>query len=220
MPTLTFYYHNIISGDHIGKSAISLKNFTKSLDFIRRFGYSFTDLGSIINSLKLEKIPKQCLITFDDGYENNITALPILHEYGIKAVFFLISSKINKEGFLSAKQINEIISEGHSVGSHTSTHPELTSLDPVKLKAELLDSKKELEDITGHEITSLAYPKGLYNAKSVEAAETCGYVTAFSTKHGEPYKWENRFRLKRYPVSGRDSSIKMFFKIFRRAITQ
>ncbi len=132
--------------------------------------------------------------TFDDSYMSQYTyALPILNQYGFKGTFFVIAGAVTdgppqdwRYGYWW--QFREMAAEGHEIGAHTITHPDLTTLSvgdintPNTLTYELYQSKKVIEDeIPGYKCISLAYPYCSYNstvenitAKYFEAARTCG----------------------------------------------
>ena len=57
-----------------------------------------------------------------------------------------------------------------TIGSHTMSHPILTSLDPNEVEAELRDSRAALERELGREVKDFCYPNGNLDPTSVEAA--------------------------------------------------
>ncbi len=61
---------------------------------------------------------------------------------------------------LTPECIREMSAAGMTIGSHTATHPILTSLDEPAALAELTESKAELESIIGRPVMHLAYPNG------------------------------------------------------------
>jgi peptidoglycan/xylan/chitin deacetylase (PgdA/CDA1 family) len=113
-------------------------------------------------------------LSFDDGYLNHILIARSLAKIGIKATFYCITHLKTFEGkpllTMRPEYIQEISDLGHEVGSHTCTHKDLTQLSKDKLKHELRASRLLLEDITGKEITGIAYPYGYFNAKVLSAA--------------------------------------------------
>lgn len=70
------------------------------------------------------------------------------------------------------------------VGAHTVTHPRLSDISLSRQQEEIRESKRRLEELTGHPITSFAYPFGShsdYTGETVEIARHCGFVRACST---------------------------------------
>lgn len=66
--------------------------------FIRHFrlqGYHFVSPDDLLDRPALDE--KCCLITFDDGYYNNVRALPVLEEFDVPAVFFISTDHVKYE---------------------------------------------------------------------------------------------------------------------------
>ncbi|WP_199453851.1 polysaccharide deacetylase family protein [Marinobacter sp. bablab_jr008] len=61
---------------------------------------------------------------------------------------------------LDWSQIREIAGAGFEIGSHSVSHPVMTSLDDESLRFELLQSKLEIERQIGRQVTSFCYPNG------------------------------------------------------------
>ena len=74
-------------------------------------------------------------LTFDDGPhpQNTPRLLDMLKERGIKATFFLIG----KSATTWPDIVRRIVAEGHEVGNHTWSHPQLTSLKESRVLSEL-----------------------------------------------------------------------------------
>jgi peptidoglycan/xylan/chitin deacetylase (PgdA/CDA1 family) len=77
---------------------------------------------------------------------------------------------------------------GIEIGAHTMQHPILTRVAPEEARAEMLESKRRLEEIIGAPVRSFAYPNGKphsdYNATHVALARECGFDCALSTAWG------------------------------------
>lgn len=136
-----------------------------------------------------------CCLTFDDGFADFYdTALPLLTEYGLTATVFPVAGFVGSESVwdvfpkrhhLTAPQLREIAKKGHEIGSHTSSHPDLTLCSPKALDRELHDSKARLEDILGKPVTSLSFPCGRWDRRVWEAAREVGFTAAtIYTNHG------------------------------------
>jgi peptidoglycan/xylan/chitin deacetylase (PgdA/CDA1 family) len=61
---------------------------------------------------------------------------------------------------LSWDDVREIVRLGHDIGSHTVTHADLGTLDETQARAELVESKRVLEEQTGRRVRWFAYPYG------------------------------------------------------------
>jgi peptidoglycan/xylan/chitin deacetylase (PgdA/CDA1 family) len=74
-----------------------------------------------------------------------------------------------------------LLDQGMEIGSHTMTHPILTSVDKPTLNRELAESKARLEDLTGNGVTSFCYPAGFHNAEVRAAVRRVGYSLGRTT---------------------------------------
>jgi peptidoglycan-N-acetylglucosamine deacetylase len=79
--------------------------------------------------------PHQIAITFDDGPDPNFTPriLDILREKNVKATFFLIGLAAQNDTGL----LKRIYDEGHEIGNHTLTHPDISDISDLRMKTEL-----------------------------------------------------------------------------------
>jgi peptidoglycan/xylan/chitin deacetylase (PgdA/CDA1 family) len=80
---------------------------------------------------------------------------------------------------MTSGQIREMAEGGIEFGSHAVTHRILTGLSARELERELVDSRSRIQDITGREVRSIAYPYGIADGRIVEAAEQAGYSCGF-----------------------------------------
>ena len=78
---------------------------------------------------------KKIAITFDDGPDPNWTPkiLSVLDKYGVKGTFFLIGVQAEKYSSLTKR----IYEDGHEIGNHTFTHPDIASISRGYFRVEL-----------------------------------------------------------------------------------
>ena len=76
--------------------------------------------------------------------------------------------------------LTDLADHGIEIGSHTKTHPHLTSLSDRELDAELRASRERLEDVLGIPCRFLAYPYGEHDGRVRAAARASGYDGAFA----------------------------------------
>jgi hypothetical protein len=107
-------------------------------------------------------------ITFDDGYESQYRiALPLLQKHGLPATFYLTSSFLDTPRYMSTRQALAVKEKGHEIGSHTVTHPHLTTLSAAAIEYETEKSKDALEELFGP-INAFASPFGEYDNRVLE----------------------------------------------------
>ena len=85
---------------------------------------------------------------------------------------------------MNSSEIAELDDDLVSVGAHTMTHPSLPSLSPREQAAEIAESRRRCEAITGAPVAHFAYPFGRYNAASVAAVKGSGFASACATAAG------------------------------------
>lgn len=86
-------------------------------------------------------------LTFDDGPEPPYTEriLDILGEFGVKATFFVVGSQVLHHPGLARR----ILDEGHLLGNHTHSHPNLLLRAPGAAREELALASASIERVTG-----------------------------------------------------------------------
>jgi peptidoglycan-N-acetylglucosamine deacetylase len=91
--------------------------------------------------------PRQIALTYDDGPNDPHTLhlLDVLAERRAKATFFLIGKYVRQRPDIA----RAIQAAGHAIGNHTDSHPNLIFVPPARLRQELEDCRKALEDAIG-----------------------------------------------------------------------
>ncbi|MCX6380300.1 MAG: glycosyltransferase [Armatimonadetes bacterium] len=92
--------------------------------------------------------PKTIVLSFDDGPDPAYTSriLDILKANGVKATFFVVGSQVAENPDLLAR----IWNEGHEIGNHTFTHPDLRLVGRSRTLVEINATQRAIESITGH----------------------------------------------------------------------
>jgi peptidoglycan/xylan/chitin deacetylase (PgdA/CDA1 family) len=107
-------------------------------------------------------------------------------------------------------EIAELAEAGWEIGSHTCSHSRLTTLSDHEVRAELVDSKAEIEDRLGSPCRSLAYPYGDHDERVVRATHAAGYVAA-GTLQGR-FETDDRLRYPRLFVGRADTRLRFAVK--------
>ncbi|MFZ1576596.1 MAG: glycosyltransferase [Chromatiaceae bacterium] len=179
---------------HIGKgSLISIDD--QRADGLRRVTWGQDNLGGILANARYEKFPgyltlvhegagprDAVAITFDDGPDPKWTPalLDILKAEGVRATFFLIGANMEEHPEL----VQRIIREGHLIGVHTYTHPNIAKVSEERAMLELNATQRLTESITGLSTILFRPP---YNADTnphsteelvpIQIAQNLGYLT-------------------------------------------
>ncbi len=147
-------YHDV--SDASGAYTITPALFRKQLDKLRSAGANFIRYDQFEAYLRGEPVPGNAvLVTFDDGYASYTeNALPILREYGIPSVNFLITGSLqgDKTGvFLNEEQVRETIrreaDDGNvAFGCHTHASHRMENGKGVIATAIKVDGREESAD--------------------------------------------------------------------------
>ncbi|WP_409305900.1 glycosyltransferase [Peribacillus sp. SCS-155] len=94
---------------------------------------------------------KEVVLSFDDGPDPTFTPqiLDILKKNDTKGTFFIVG----QNALLNPEIIKRMHKEGHEIGNHTFTHPDVTSITPLQMKMELNANQRLFQEMTGHSMT-------------------------------------------------------------------
>jgi cellulose synthase/poly-beta-1,6-N-acetylglucosamine synthase-like glycosyltransferase/peptidoglycan/xylan/chitin deacetylase (PgdA/CDA1 family) len=146
------------------------------------------DGGPIIGPDGSARLPRMTVaLTFDDGPDPTWTprVLDVLAKYHVPATFFVIGSEVARHPELARR----IIREGHEVGLHTFTHPDLSKLPAWRRDLENSQAQLAVAYATGR-ATSLIRPPYSSTADAltdkdyatVRAMAAQGYVTVLDDR--------------------------------------
>ncbi len=118
---------------------------------------------------------KQLALTFDDGPDPAWTpqVLDVLARNHIQATFFLIGSNVAKWPELAQR----IVREGHVVGNHTFTHPDISKQSEFDLGNELVIADRVLRATTGKATRLFRPPYGGNDVNSIRRDANALYLT-------------------------------------------
>jgi peptidoglycan/xylan/chitin deacetylase (PgdA/CDA1 family) len=119
------------------------------------------------------------------------TLLPDLSLANVGRVLDALESAVGN-GFgpppltLTWPMLAELRRAGWVIGSHTRTHPSLSTESPELVARELAGSKQELESRLGEPVEHFAYPGGHFTPSVVDALHTAGYTFGYTAcTHGD-----------------------------------
>ena len=126
-----------------------------------------------------DTLEKKIYLTFDCGYENGNTPLILdaLKKHNVKATFFVVGNFIKDNPDL----IKGMVQEGHIVGNHTLTHPDMAGISSIESFRKQLEGVENLyKETTGESMTKFYRPpQGIYNTTNLSMAKELGYKTFF-----------------------------------------
>ena len=122
---------------------------------------------------------KVIYLTFDCGYENGYTPaiLDALKKHQVSATFFVVGNFVTDQPEL----IKRMTEEGHTVGNHTFSHPDMSRISSKEaFSKELQQVEEAYQSITGKPMTRFYRPpQGIYNTSNLQMAQEMGYYTFF-----------------------------------------
>jgi cellulose synthase/poly-beta-1,6-N-acetylglucosamine synthase-like glycosyltransferase/peptidoglycan/xylan/chitin deacetylase (PgdA/CDA1 family) len=138
-------------------------------------------------------VKKDIALTFDDGPDAEYTPeiLDVLKEKHVPATFFIIGTNAEANPGL----VQRIVAEGHEVGNHTYTHPNLSETPAEATALELNATQRLFQALTGRSLRLFrppylgdAEPTDADQIEPVQMAQDLGYVTV--GEHVDPLDWE------------------------------
>jgi peptidoglycan/xylan/chitin deacetylase (PgdA/CDA1 family) len=115
-------------------------------------------------------------LTFDDGGASALAIAASLERRGWRGHFFVVTARIGASGFLDANGVRELVARGHSVGSHSHTHPGyMGRLSRAELAQEWRRSRDALSELIGAPARTAAVPGGFLSRALIEEAAAAGY---------------------------------------------
>ncbi|MBS1701257.1 MAG: glycosyltransferase [Armatimonadetes bacterium] len=136
--------------------------------------------------------PKQLVLTFDDGPDPRYTPLVLdeLKKLKVPGTFFLVGENCERYPDI----VRRICDEGHEIGNHSFTHPDLGPLGQSQANLEINATQRAIESLTGHGTLLFRPP---YNADSqpetnnqvlpVDWASALGYTVV--GENIDPHDW-------------------------------
>jgi len=141
---------------------------------------------------KISQNKRACLsLNFDDGLKSHYSVVyPRLKEKNFGATFFIIANdtqEFDDQGYvlMNPREIQELADNGFEIGSHTLSHPFLTSLNEGEIAEELKNSQEILQKEYDVTVTSLAFSYGDYDKGILNMAKKY-YLTARAVYNQNP----------------------------------
>lgn len=129
---------------------------------------------------------RHLLLTFDDGGRSALRAAEMLSRHGWRGHFFVVTAWLGRRGFLDASSVREIRAQGHLVGSHSHTHPDIfRALPPQRMLREWRRSRDMLADLLGEPCLAASVPGGDSAPSVFATAAAIGFRHLFTS---EPWR--------------------------------
>jgi peptidoglycan/xylan/chitin deacetylase (PgdA/CDA1 family) len=128
---------------------------------------------------------KTFVITIDDGHVDGYThAFPILKKHRLVATFFVITSRLDRSGWLTWAELSEMQTDGMEIGNHTVSHVSEAGFSRVQTDSQVRGAQVAIAAHLGVMPISFAYPYGETPANLVASVEASGIAVAYTTASG------------------------------------
>ncbi|MDE7348363.1 MAG: polysaccharide deacetylase family protein, partial [Clostridia bacterium] len=232
--TILMYHNTLAKGKKQSVYCINQDNLRKDFEYLKNNGYNVISCQSLIehvdNGVALPD--KAVILTFDDGYLNNITyALPLLEEFGYSGLFSVVGdyTAFDKNGkgggdfiYFGWDDIAQVADNANvEIGLHSySMHNTRPRLGVSQLKSEsdeeykqtfASDTQKLVDKLGELGVTSniYAYPYGKYTKISESVLKDKGVVMTLTCNEGINHIYGRRslYIIKRINIDATKSSL-------------
>lgn len=192
---LVLAYHSI-SPAWRAPTSVEPERLERHLSWLRRRGYRG---ATLTDALTAPSGRPTAAVTFDDAHRSVFThALPLLERFGFPGTVFVPTAYAGTgrpmawAGYdrwlgtphepelacMDWDELRALRDAGWEIGSHTRSHPRLTTLPDAELDSELQGAREDCEAALGQACVSLAYPYSDVDGRVVQAARRAGYALA------------------------------------------
>lgn len=152
---------NVVTNPEVGKIKLDID---KNENIVSEQKYIQLPTKYVIK--KYGNVKKQVILTFDDGPDPNYTPqiLDILKREKVPAAFFVVGLQAEN----NIPLLQRIYNEGHEIGNHTFTHPNIATVSLERASTEMESTRLLIEAVTGRSTVLFRAP---YNADSEPTGE-------------------------------------------------
>jgi peptidoglycan/xylan/chitin deacetylase (PgdA/CDA1 family) len=173
---LVLTYHKVLQDprndpDHYTISSDAL---AQHLEWLARSSIQPISPPDLLQWPKDRKEPAYVL-TFDDGTQDHFdNVLPLLEQSRRQAIFFVPTSKINRDGYVSSHQVEQMSRCGHTIGLHGHEHRRMDNLGEEDIHVQMQLSIEQIGKLTGQPPRIFAPVGGYMNGRLRKAALDSG----------------------------------------------
>lgn len=211
LPVLLYHAVSPVARDH---NTVEAAAFAEQMAWLANTRHPLT-LQEAQTALHQKQVPEGAvLVTFDDGYKDILEyAVPVLLQYHIPAVFFLLIEALGSTNYwnprdavlrnhLTPHEVQSLAAlPGMNIGAHGFTHQRVTRFASYRIAAEMAGAQAGLQELTGQPVSAYAYPFGGFSDEAMRQAARY-FSLAFSASDAGVWNWlENPFAIRRLHVA-------------------
>lgn len=214
-------YHHVSDTTPVVTS-ISPKLFKQHLMHLKDNNYQIWPLPKLVKHLKSHKTnpDKVVVITFDDAYDSIYqNAHPLLKKMDWPYTVFVSTDPIDKamKGFMNWQQLKQLQRQGATIANHSRSHAhfirrmteETKAQWLTRIKKEILDADRRLEQELGDTHKLLAYPYGEFTQEIEDLVDSLGFV-GFGQQSGAVSFQHQLTAIPRFPMNNNFGAMEEF----------
>ena len=190
MKVIAFVYHDVVANGEVDRSGfpgraaarykLTTNQFEQHLEAIRAAGRP----PSLIPDKEVDGgSAPPVVLTFDDGGASAADVGERLTQLGWPAYFFVVSDYIGSPSFLDADGIRALCAAGHTIGSHSRSHPaRISQCAWGRQLDEWRESTDRLSEILEKPVSAASVPGGFYSTQVAKAASAAGIKVLFTSE--------------------------------------
>lgn len=209
-PVLAFHAIDVDPSPPMAPYSTTPSMLARHVEVLRDEGYDLVTLSRLAHELRNGLSRRVAAITFDDALCSFLDqAQPLLEELHVPVTMYVPTGWIgNRAGWMGAPErvmtwahLRELDRAGVEVGAHGHVHREL-DVGP-DATAEILTSKRVLEEGLQREVRSFAYPFGCHDRAVRDAVERAGFESAAAVKHAWSHRGTDPYAIARLLIGPR-----------------
>jgi peptidoglycan/xylan/chitin deacetylase (PgdA/CDA1 family) len=176
-------YHDIVAAEDADASGFPGRDSALYKVAPPQFDKHLRSLASTLAAQPDARAVPALTITFDDGGAAAMVAAELLERYRFVGHFFVTTNYIGSPGFVHAAHLRDLRARGHTVGSHSASHPlRIGHCSWLRLVEEWTQSRDTLAQVLGENIQCASVPGGDFAAAVARAAGEAGFSRLFTSE--------------------------------------
>jgi len=207
---LVLCYHGI-SETWPAETSVTPQDFEDQLQQLVDHGYKGATFS---DALARPTAEPTLVVTFDDAHSSVMElAAPTMSRLGLPGTIFVPTDFAGSDRLMgwdgydrwlgtaheeelrcmNWDQLEALVADRWEIGSHTCSHPRLSTLDEAEIALEVTTSREECEDRLGMPCRSIAYPYSDYDERVIRVVADSGYLVAATVPTSSaaplPFEW-------------------------------